>query len=278
MSKKIEKEITDARINELLSNTSTGTKKLIHIVSTSGAESKSTIACAIADAFERRSIPLAKLDADKDHKSFFNTYGQRNASGELLPKDEQDAVKGCKLIDINTEHQEIANLVASPADYYLIDFRAAGIDEIPQIFGEMSQYIMFLDSLGIDGEYIIPICTDKSFKSIYALYELLSRVENPTRKFKITLVINKGLMDVKKSKATVADMLVNDPAIQLIKNNENFQLNQIAIETKFTPNIIELLKSNKISVASQIALHKPFDNFIMNMLKMDGDTLFNAIK
>ena len=190
-------------------------------ISNAGSEGKSTIAKAIKEAMLNHGTKHSTYLCDKDHIELLKTYGSQ-----------------VKLFDIRKDKETLINSLADEVDFILVDFPAASIDELDNVFGSMQEFVSALEAFEVSPVFIVPVVSDKSLQSIDRLGELLSEV---TGEYEYVYVLNQGLMT---NKDTITEAFNSNKTA--LKALDDAIGKVVTITTKFTPAFAELVKTQML--------------------------------
>lgn len=217
-------------------------KKMLLCISNAGSEGKTTIAKAIKETLIHNSISHSTYLCDKDHIELLKTYGSE-----------------VTIFDIRQDKDTLINALGDDVEIILVDFPAASIDELTNVFGSMQT---FIDSFGVFEAvpvFIIPVVSDKSIQSIDRLSALLEGVQGG---FEFVFVLNEGLMT---SKDAVHLAFNNNQSVQTAISNGKAKT--VTISTKFTPAFSELVKTQRLRQALTQKLNPMEKVLLMDFLK-----------
>ena len=187
-----------------------------------GGSGKSTGATTLIEACTHRGVDPAIFLCDKDHLELLNIYGSK-----------------VKVFDIRKDNNsDFINSLAVKNEVIIIDTPAAFIDELFDIFSDMTTLLSAFEMHDVMPVFMIPLASDKCILSINRMGEIL---EGVTGEYRIIYLINEGLM-------TNKDALLNAFANCDIAQNEikSGRASVVRITTKFTPAFAKIVKTQKL--------------------------------
>lgn len=229
------------------------TKDAILCLSHFGTETKSTISNMICYACESNGVELAKYDADGQNNTTFKRYALRDKNGTALPNEKQDAVKGCKKFNFETEALEIANVLGSDIEKLLIDFPARAVEKALAMFGDEETFYNMFNMYERNLIIAIPVASDKSFISVKTFYESVDtlELEHPVT---FALVKNTGFLKATNCLAQVEKLYEEDIYVTAMRTNPKFNLIEVSVTTKYDEKgyIHQALADRKLSEVMEI--------------------------
>ena len=228
-------------------------KVVARFVSDKGDAGKSIGANIITCSLQKHfGYDVAKIDLDKNNHHLSDAFAQRNANGEI--KSEQDAVKGCQLIDMDDHPEIFTDAVGYPAPVVILDTPARAQTAAAESLGTgQSQIVLdtYYYSNAIELAIIPWTDDDKSPKAIDKFYQEksildFSNYENPNFKIHVVLLKNFGIMN-SKSKLTVPSVLKfyeDNLSIQAMKSDPRFMVHEIDWRVQLNQPALDVLTTN----------------------------------
>jgi hypothetical protein len=255
-------------------------KDVILFVSHQGSETKSMLANLTAYACEQNGVELAKYDADGQNKTTFKRYASRDETGMVLHQDMQDAVKGCKAFNFETDSLEIVNALQSDTEKLMIDLPARSIEKMLAMFGDEGIFYSSFSTYERNLILLIPIASDKSFLSVKSMYESVDALE---LEYPVTfcLVKNAGFMKTRKCLSQVEELYDNDIFVSAMRTNPKFNLIEITVNTMFDEKgyINEALANDKLSdvIAIPQGQKLPTVHILLQNMKKDANEIYKKL-
>ena len=226
-------------------------KRMLKTISNEGSSGKSMIAKLIKETLMNHGVAHSTYLCDKDHIELVKTYGAE-----------------VTMFDIRQDKETLINALGDAVDYVLVDFPAASIDELVNVFGSMQTFIDSFAVFDAEPTFVIPVVSDKSIQSIQRLSNILRGVQGG---YQFIFVINEGLMS---NKASIMESFTNDTAVQSALNSGI--AHTVTISTKFTPNFAELVRTEKLRSLLTTKL-SPMDKVLMIDLLKKSDDQFSKV-
>lgn len=227
-------------------------KKMLLCISNAGSEGKSTIAKAIKETMLNHGTKHTTYLCDKDHVELLRTYGS-----------------DVTLFDIRQDKDTLINSLDDDADFILVDFPAASIDELVNVFGSMQSFVDSFEVFNAVPVFIIPVVSDKSIQSINRLHELLEDVKG---EYEFLFVMNEGLMT---NKDAIKEALANNGKAK--DSLEAGKAQVVTISTKFTSAFSEVVKSQKLRESLAKNNLKPMEKVLLLDFLKKTDEQFTKV-
>ncbi|WGS54468.1 hypothetical protein LFL96_25990 [Paraburkholderia sp. D15] len=176
-----------------------------------GQAGKSMDCKGLKEVLMRLGVSHDTYVADGDHMQNLETYGLRDASGELVAHDKLDPTfrftrdsngridkienYGCGFFNIRKAKQELVNTLQSPSKFKFYDMPASSMDELYDVFGDMYSFLNAFVNARTKLIFVVPVFdADKSVKQgIGKLQDMLCDV-HPDAVIEFAFLFKNGLM------------------------------------------------------------------------------------
>lgn len=220
-------------------------------ISDRGDGGKSTAAIATGTFLRAMSEPTDIYCCDADHQQVMEYFGQRDASGELLPSEnddnkdngsaKQDPTLGASYFNIRTDGQQLVSKLRSPSKYKVFDMPAASIDELPKYFDSPATFLKAFQSTGTKLVFVMPLVdTDKCIKSIEKIKRMF--YDNNTMSVSLQFVFVVAYSLCENVKAVLREAHANE-AITFLSGKGVARI--VEVKTIFNKGFAEIIKPNE---------------------------------
>lgn len=153
----------------------------------------------------------ALIDGDEKVRKFIERFGSRDAGGDLLDPSENDALAGCRLVDLRSmdnSSAEIMNVMESGAKRILIDGAGGSETNYGKLLrptAKPEEFTEFMADEGISANFITPIVPDDD-STILSVAQLYGKYKGDTGVF-FTVVLNRWSGDLDGQDPHFADWM-----------------------------------------------------------------------
>ena len=167
-----------------------------------GKVGKSAFASAFLEVLRNLNQRVDAYTLDRGHQQLYHRYGSTKG-GVLIPIEEQDPGSGVAFADLRekTSREDLLNRFdeGSNSDYFLLDFPADSLDDLPKFFGSAEGLLEFF---GDDFEVIftpVVACRD-SLNSAVSLKQMFGKTP------RYIICVNEGLMKRRGTDALIPEI------------------------------------------------------------------------
>ncbi|WP_395517825.1 P-loop NTPase family protein [Pseudorhizobium flavum] len=163
-----------------------------------GGVGKTLIAQMFADIMRTEGnykASTALIDGDEKVRKFIERFGSRDAEGGLLPPEGNDALTGCRLVDLRSmdnSSAEIMSIMESGAKRILIDGAGGSESNYGKLLrptARPEEFTEFMEEEGISANFIAPIVPDDD-STILSVAQLYAKYKENAGVF-FTVVLNR---------------------------------------------------------------------------------------